>query len=79
MNKQIATNTAPKPFSNYSQAVEVPGGSRMLSVSGQVGVDTSGQLAATEKAQHEQTWQNITAIWPRPAWASRISSRSQHT
>jgi enamine deaminase RidA (YjgF/YER057c/UK114 family) len=38
MNRQISTDTAPPPFSNYAQAVEVAANARTLHVSGQVGV-----------------------------------------
>jgi enamine deaminase RidA (YjgF/YER057c/UK114 family) len=62
MIRHISTSDAPPPFSNYSQAVEVPPGYRLICISGQVGVDTSGNLAAGERAQHEQTWRNILAI-----------------
>jgi len=59
---RIFTNTAPAPFSKYSQAVEVPPGQKLHFMSGQVGVDTNGVLAPTAKEQHEQTWRNILAI-----------------
>lgn len=62
MVKYLHTDTAPASFSNYSQAVEVAPGSRIISVSGQVGVDLDGNLAGTEAGQHEQTWANIFAI-----------------
>lgn len=62
MVKYLHTDTAPAPFSDYSQAVEIAPGSRMLAVSGQVGVDLDGKLAQTEQGQHEQTWSNIFAI-----------------
>ncbi len=62
MAKTLHTDTAPAPFSNYSQAVEVPAGSRVMFVSGQVGVDNDGNLAADERGQHDQCWRNILAI-----------------
>lgn len=62
MVKYLHTDTAPEPFSNYSQAVEVDPGSRIIAVSGQVGVDLDGNLAKTEAGQHEQTWANIFDI-----------------
>ena len=45
MATYLNTETAPQPFSNYSQAVEVPPGSRVIAVSGQVGVSLDGKLA----------------------------------
>lgn len=60
--RYINTANAPAPFSNYSQAVEIHGDLRLVVVSGQVGVDTNGVLADSERGQHEQTWRNILAI-----------------
>ncbi len=62
MIRELHTDTAPQPFSNYSQAVEVPPGHRLVAVSGQVGVDPQGHLAENEAGQHEQTWRNVLAI-----------------
>jgi enamine deaminase RidA (YjgF/YER057c/UK114 family) len=62
MPKHIFTTTAPKPFSNYSQGVEVETGSRLIFVSGQVGVDRAGNLGETERAQHELAWDNVLSI-----------------
>ncbi len=62
MSRHLSTDAAPPPFSNYSQAVEVPLGHRLVVVSGQVGVDLDGNLADSETGQHEQTWRNILAI-----------------
>ncbi|MGI9372349.1 MAG: RidA family protein [Hyphomicrobiales bacterium] len=61
LNK-ISTQNAPPPFSKYSQAIEVPGGQKLVFVSGQVGVDLEGNLATTSQGQHEQIWRNILAI-----------------
>ena len=44
MNKQIATAQAPQPFSKYAQAIEIPPGSRILHVAGQVGATADGQI-----------------------------------
>ncbi len=60
--KKIRTDTAPPPFSAYSQAVAVASGMRLLHVSGQVGVTPDGTLADGEEAQHEQVWRNLLAI-----------------
>ena len=62
MIRQISTTAAPPPFSKYAQAVVVPAGHRLISVSGQVGVDPEGSLAGTDRGQHEQTWRNLLAI-----------------
>ncbi len=62
MPVKINTDAAPAPFSRYSQAMRVSAGKDLVFVSGQVGVDTDGNLADSEKAQHEQCWRNIFAI-----------------
>jgi enamine deaminase RidA (YjgF/YER057c/UK114 family) len=62
MIRYISTTAAPKPFSRYSQAVEVAAGSRLIVVSGQVGVGADGTLPKTEQGQHEQAWRNVLAI-----------------
>ena len=45
MLKEIATDAAPKPFSNYAQGIETPPGARMLFIAGQVGADPSGRIS----------------------------------
>jgi 2-iminobutanoate/2-iminopropanoate deaminase len=62
MITSLTTDTAPPAFSRYSQAVEIAAGSRLIVVSGQVGVDLDGNLAATSAGQHEQAWRNVLAI-----------------
>ena len=62
MNTNVETSNAPPPFSNYSQAVEVPAGARTLHVSGQVGNTLDGELPDDSVAQHEQAWRNVFAI-----------------
>jgi enamine deaminase RidA (YjgF/YER057c/UK114 family) len=48
----------PKPASRYAQAVLVEGAKRWLHVSGQVGLDATGKLAAD---QHAQAFANVLA------------------
>jgi 2-iminobutanoate/2-iminopropanoate deaminase len=62
MLNYIETSDAPKPFSNYSQAVEVSGGARLLHIAGQVGVDLNGEIPDDERRQHELAWRNVLAI-----------------
>ena len=62
MIRYVSTSDAPKPFSHYSQAVEVGAGSRLVYVSGQVGVAPDGMLPETEAGEHEQAWANVLAI-----------------
>jgi 2-iminobutanoate/2-iminopropanoate deaminase len=62
MLKMIATDGAPKPFSNYSQAIEVASGSRHVFVAGQVGARTDGSIAESAEEQHRLAWANVLAI-----------------
>ena len=52
----------PKPVSfsgKYSLVAELPQGTRLAYVSGQVGVDSEGKLAVGFAEQCEQVWMNI--------------------
>jgi 2-iminobutanoate/2-iminopropanoate deaminase len=60
--RAIVTDSAPRPFSNYSQAVEIPAGSRLLHIAGQVGARLDGTIPEDEREQHELAWTNILAI-----------------
>lgn len=62
MIRYIHCDEAPPPFSNYSQAVEVSGGHRVISVSGQVGAGADGKVSGDPREQHLQTWRNILTI-----------------
>ena len=62
MLKPIETANAPKPFSNYSQAVAIDPGARLLFVSGQVGATIDGEIPGDAARQHELAWQNTLAI-----------------
>ena len=46
----------------YSLAAEVPAGTRLLYVSGQVGTAPDGKLAVGFEAQCEQVWMNIGQV-----------------
>jgi enamine deaminase RidA (YjgF/YER057c/UK114 family) len=50
------------PFGPYSHAVEVPEGSRLLYISGEVGVLPDGTVPDTIEAQADSCWRNIIAI-----------------
>lgn len=63
MLKQIETDLAPKPFSNYAQAVEVAPGARHLFIAGQVGADpSSGKIPDSAEEQHRLAWTNVLGI-----------------
>jgi 2-iminobutanoate/2-iminopropanoate deaminase len=57
--KQIFTEKAPKPVGPYSQAIQCGG---FLFVSGQLGVDTEGNVKDSIEGQTEQVIQNIKVI-----------------
>ncbi len=60
--KQYNPDGVAAPISTYSHAIEVPPGARWLTVSGQVGIDVNGELAADAGAQSEIIWRNIARI-----------------
>jgi enamine deaminase RidA (YjgF/YER057c/UK114 family) len=46
----------------YSHAVELPPGQRTVYVSGQVGVDSKGKIAAGIEKQCDLVWKNVGAV-----------------
>lgn len=52
---------APAPASPYSQAVEVSGATRLLFISGQVGVDADGSVPGGIAEQARLAWRNLAA------------------
>jgi len=50
------------PLGAYTHAVEISGNTRVLTVSGQIGIRPDGSLAEGIEAQLRQTWANIAAI-----------------
>lgn len=62
MLRYISTDRAPRPFSNYAQAIVVEAGSRLVHVAGQVGARPDGSIAETPEEQHELCWLNVFAI-----------------
>ena len=60
--RHVSTEKAAKPFSNYSQAVAIETGSRILHIAGQVGARPDGTIPDDEKEQHELAWANVLAI-----------------
>jgi enamine deaminase RidA (YjgF/YER057c/UK114 family) len=78
MNKPYSPDTMPPPASRYSQLVEVPGGSRLVVLSGQVGLRPDGTAASGFEAQAAQVFENIlaglAAIGMGPADLVRLNS-----
>lgn len=62
MIRQVKTDEAAKPFSNYAQAIAVDPAQKLVFVSGQVGADAAGIIAALPQQQHENAWKNVLAI-----------------
>ena len=62
VNRRIETDRAPRPFSNYAQAIAVDPGSRYLFISGQVRATVDGEIPADPRRQHELAWANVLAI-----------------
>src|SRR5882757_1537157 len=62
MNIRHTPASVVAPFGPYSHAVEVPEGSRLLYISGEVGVLPDGTVPKGIEAQAEACWRNIIAI-----------------
>lgn len=57
----INASNAPQPGGGYSQAVLVNPGKSLLFVSGQIPVDTHGEVPADFAAQCRLVWRNVAA------------------
>src|SRR4029453_6670282 len=62
MNIRYIPASVAAPFGPYSHAVEVPEGSRLLYISGEVGGLPDGSVPEGGEAQGEACWRNIIAI-----------------
>lgn len=76
MNIRHTPASVAAPFGPYSHAVEVPEGSRLLYISGEVGVLPDGTVPETIEAQAEACWRNMIAILAGAGTGFRTSSRS---
>jgi 2-iminobutanoate/2-iminopropanoate deaminase len=59
--RDINAADAPAPAGQYTQAVEVTGASRILYLSGQVGVAADGSIPEDAEAQSALAWRNLQA------------------
>jgi 2-iminobutanoate/2-iminopropanoate deaminase len=59
--RDINSETGPKPAAAYSQAVEVSGATRMLFISGQVGVEADETTPPGITEQARLAWRNLEA------------------
>lgn len=62
MNRATNPTTVAAPIGAYSHSVEIPPHSRILYISGQVGIGPDGLLKEGAEAQTEQVCRNIVAI-----------------
>ena len=61
MNEAKNPDTVAKPLGAYSHTISVPADARWLVISGQVGINAKGKLAAGAAKQAEQCYRNILA------------------
>jgi 2-iminobutanoate/2-iminopropanoate deaminase len=71
MPRPINPKSIAPPFSKYAHAVEVAAGTRLLFVSGQVGIMADGRMAPTEEGQHEQAWKNVLTVLAEAGMTAR--------
>jgi 2-iminobutanoate/2-iminopropanoate deaminase len=57
--RTINADLAPQPASAYSQAVEVSGATRMLFISGQLGMEIDGTTPSSVEEQARLAWRNL--------------------
>ncbi len=57
----VNAELAPSPASAYSQAVEVSGATRLLFISGQLGIEPNGTVPPTMEGQAHLAWRNVGA------------------
>jgi enamine deaminase RidA (YjgF/YER057c/UK114 family) len=62
MNREIVSSRLAPPTGQHSHAVEVPPGSRLVWVTGQVPIKADGQVPHSFTEQCEVAWRNVFAI-----------------
>lgn len=62
MLRKLNPGSIAPPFSRYAHAVEASAGTRLLFISGQVGITPDGRMCETEEEQHAQAWRNLLAV-----------------
>ena len=77
MPREIATDTAPPPFSAYAQGVRIEGGARQITVAAAGGCDAPrALLRAMRGRSHRQAWANVAAVLEAGGMPCRTSPRS---
>lgn len=61
MSEAMNPKTVHKPLGMYSHTMKIPANAEWLVISGQVGINAKGVLAAGAKRQAEQAYKNIVA------------------
>ena len=61
-NRAMNPETIAAPIGSYSHAVEIPEGSRVTFIAGQVGIDKDGNVPADFRSQAENAWNNLMRI-----------------
>ena len=72
MNIRHTPSTVAKPFGPYSHAVEVPEGSRLLYISGEVGVLPDGTVPQGIEARPSPAGGTSSPFSRTPGWVSVI-------
>lgn len=62
MLKPHTPDTVAPPFSEYHHAMEAPAGTRLLLISGQIGIHPDGTLPDTIEEQCEAAWENLFRV-----------------
>jgi 2-iminobutanoate/2-iminopropanoate deaminase len=62
MIERLNPDAAPKPASNYVQAIRHQRSGKRLVISGQVGISVDGKVAQGLEAQLRQSWANLFAV-----------------
>jgi enamine deaminase RidA (YjgF/YER057c/UK114 family) len=72
MNIRHTPGTVAAPFGPYSHAIEVPEGSRLLYISGEVGVLPDGTVPEASRPRPKPAGGTSSPSSRTPGWASAI-------
>jgi 2-iminobutanoate/2-iminopropanoate deaminase len=60
--RRLSPQTIHPPFANYAHGVEIPGGSRVVFCSGQLGIEKNGSIPEGVEAQARLCFEAIAAV-----------------